>query len=249
MIRSRGNFYDYWLVLFNLYQIILFSFFLGFFQSREYLLNPFWVFLGSFILTCPLLVHQNYKNVANLITLFRVYLFSIGYFLFVNSSIPPLFVIGIYLCSFLLDGLDGFIARKMGGTSFGELFDMESDNWFLTTIVMSIFFLEGNYLFIAIIPLNRAVFVLLKRILDVRVSQASFSNSVSKSIKRWLAKVYFVLVVIGLLSSFYLHKDKAYLLAFCSFLSMWSFRPEYLILYKSIRSRLFNVWSYANKFK
>ena len=66
------------------------------------------------------------------------------------------------LISLLLDGLDGFIARRYNDTSkFGELFDQESDNFLMFVLSISLYINKDIGLYVFLIPAYRYIFITL----------------------------------------------------------------------------------------
>ena len=82
--------------------------------------------------------YKPFAGYANRVTLLRLILVIISGIFYENLADFVLFTIGISI--FCLDGLDGFIARKLNQTSeFGAYFDMETDAFYVCVFTVILF--------------------------------------------------------------------------------------------------------------
>jgi len=90
-----------------------------------------------------------FAGYANLITLFRLLIvIFIGFF---HNQLTHNFIFSLALFSVILDGVDGYIARKFNQTTtFGEIFDKETDAFYVL-IITSILYMQGLFGFWLII--------------------------------------------------------------------------------------------------
>ena len=128
------QFYKRWIISFSVANLI--AVLIGLFEP----ISSWWplvalIFFGFFIFKIP-----NYKpnhplriGYANIITTCRLLLVIIGLVFYHQFS--NLFVGLIFLTNILLDGVDGYVARKTGQSSkVGEVLDMETDAYFVFAI-------------------------------------------------------------------------------------------------------------------
>ena len=82
-----------------------------------------------------------YGGFANIVTFLRMAMtFLVG---FTFGSLHPFFVLGIFIGILILDGIDGYLARKYNtGSPFGETFDIETDALF-TLMLCGVLYLAG----------------------------------------------------------------------------------------------------------
>jgi len=101
---------------------------------------------------------------ANLVTFLRlILLFAIGFYF---SQMPPLLVGIIALVVLLMDGLDGYLARKYQTSSlFGEYLDMETDAFYVLGMTSILYQLDyfGHWI-LAIGLLRYVYFLVLKNV-------------------------------------------------------------------------------------
>ena len=131
---------------------------------------PHVVFAGMAALSFLNLVHrhrhrwtaQGIFGLANWITLARL----TG--ILVMLSLPglnPESVIAVSITVFMLDGLDGYVARKMDLQSeFGEYFDKEADAFFMLALTILLYSSERFGVWIVVPGLLRYLFVLFMKI-------------------------------------------------------------------------------------
>jgi phosphatidylglycerophosphate synthase len=82
--------------------------------------------------------YKPFAGYANLTTLLRLMLVIVAGLLYNNLTDINLFIIGLSI--FALDGLDGFIARKLNQESeFGAYFDMETDAFYVCIFTIILF--------------------------------------------------------------------------------------------------------------
>lgn len=87
---------------------------------------------------------------ANIITLFRLFLLIV--LAFYHTDIENLFLFFTFLFLIILDGIDGYIARRFHQTSeMGECLDMETDA-FMVLVLSWIHFSEGRLGYWILIP-------------------------------------------------------------------------------------------------
>jgi len=99
---------------------------------------------------------------ANAVTLWRL----AGMLMLFSLSDPtPAFVIVAAVVLLVMDGLDGFLARKFGLVSeFGEYFDKEADAFFLLLLVLMLYTSQRMQLWILLPGVLRYGFVLFLKI-------------------------------------------------------------------------------------
>ena len=107
-------------------------------------------------------------NLANYITYFRLIIIITLLILIlsrddIDNVYYSLYFIFFSFLVFIMDWLDGYIARKLKQiTDFGFLFDQEVDNIFLFILVLSITLSYSALYFLWLIPLLRYIFLLMK---------------------------------------------------------------------------------------
>ena len=73
-------------------------------------------------------------------------------------------IVILAVIAFILDGLDGFIARKYDHASkFGEIIDQESDNFLMLVLSTSLFLNRDVGIYVFLIPLYRYIFIFFMR--------------------------------------------------------------------------------------
>ena len=107
----------------------------------------------------------NEFTLADYITYSRLILIIIlSSLIFFKSSVIGSFLlnfVSLSLFIFLMDWLDGFIARKFNQVrGFGDFFDQEVDNFFLVILSLSIIIQYDNFHFIFIIPSLRYFYII-----------------------------------------------------------------------------------------
>ena len=107
----------------------------------------------------------NEFTLADYITYSRLILIIIlSSLIFFKSSVMGSYLlnfISLSLFIFLMDWLDGFIARKFNQVrGFGDFFDQEVDNFFLVILSLSIIIQYDNFHFIFIIPSLRYFYII-----------------------------------------------------------------------------------------
>jgi phosphatidylglycerophosphate synthase len=81
------------------------------------------------------------------------------------AELLALIVLGL----FALDGVDGYLAQRRGTTSeFGALFDMETDSFFVLTVVLILFERGDLGVWVLVAGLLRYVYVLLRAVVPAR---------------------------------------------------------------------------------
>jgi len=96
---------------------------------------------------------------ANLVTFVRL---ALLFFIGSNfSQVPPLFIGLIALAVLLMDGLDGYLARKYQTSSlFGEYLDMETDAFYVLVLTCTLYQLDYLGQWILALGLLRYVYFL-----------------------------------------------------------------------------------------
>ena len=94
---------------------------------------------------------------ANFITIFRIFLVFIAvYFLFSNNPLFYIFALLLTIVAFILDGVDGYIARKLNETSkLGAVLDIMSDR-----IVENVFWI--TFAVLGWLPITFPIIVLVR---------------------------------------------------------------------------------------
>ena len=130
---------------------------------------------------------------ANLITTGRL-LLTLGLFFTGASTYSGIIVFVVALCVLIIDGLDGWVARRRNEASeFGEYFDKETDAFFLLTLCLLAYFQERAGSWIVIPGLLRYVFVWVLVLLKPEIQKEYRS--------KW-ARVIYVTMIIALLAVF-----------------------------------------------
>ena len=104
-----------------------------------------------------------YLNIPNLITNFRlvINIFILVMVLNINNYDKNL-VLFLSLMSISLDGIDGYLSRRLRQTTeFGYVFDQEVDNFLILILCFSIVYNHDYNLYILLIPFYRYIFLLL----------------------------------------------------------------------------------------
>ncbi len=107
----------------------------------------------------------NEFTLADYITYSRLILIIIlSSLIFFKSSVMGNYLLNFIILSlfiFLMDWLDGFIARKFNQVSdFGDFFDQEVDNFFLVMLSLSIIIQYDSFHYILIIPSLRYFYII-----------------------------------------------------------------------------------------
>ena len=106
-------------------------------------------------------------HLASYITLIRLIItstvFSSILLTYINDSIhiDNKIIIFMFFISLILDGIDGYFARKLKQeTSYGEILDQETDNFLMLALAGSLYLNVGVSIIIFIIPLCRYIFLI-----------------------------------------------------------------------------------------
>lgn len=75
---------------------------------------------------------------ANLVTAGRLLIALAAFVALMESMLSPLTAAAFWAFALALDGLDGWLARRTGGTAFGALLDMECDNVLLAVMWLAV---------------------------------------------------------------------------------------------------------------
>lgn len=231
-----NQFSSEWVFRHNVWHLVTW---LIFFSNIAFLGNSSWIvglsLLVSFgSLIYPLLPLSRFLNFANLITFIRVLIFTICFLLWQNQIIGLYSLCGVYIICLILDGLDGFVARKFGETEFGGLFDMEADNLFLTVILFTTIGLNNWWVWSSLISLSRVIYVIFRKYLFQNSVDKNQINS-PKEPKRYIAKIQFVSVNILLLLSLLpqLSSGITFLVLILALLiTFLNFKQDFIMLFK-----------------
>ena len=130
-----------------------------------------------------------FAGYANWITLFR--LLMVVYIGFFYDTLSHHSIFSLALFSVIIDGLDGYIARKFNQKStFGLFFDMETDAFYVM-VITSIIFMEGMFGFwLVIVGYLRYLYGTLS--LFIRVYERESTRTKFRSI---IAGIFFVAIL------------------------------------------------------
>ena len=147
----------------------------------------FFIFLGKF---------RGYRGAANVVTLFRLAIVFLLWFVEERRVVA-----GLGLCVLCADGLDGWLARRLGSASeFGARFDMETDAFLMLALSWSLYRGPVPELWALIPGCLRYVFVLYRGLGENRVARFAWGRAV------------YAIVVLALLLSLLSPETQAYFL-------------------------------------
>ena len=130
---------------------------------------------------------------ANWITGFRLLLIIVGIFLF--GTISKLVIFIIMTTAVLLDGLDGFLARKRGESStLGGYFDMEVDAFFVLIMCFYYFNFEGTGWWILVPGVLRYLYKVLTTIL----LKPNYVET-KRKYASYIAGIFFIVLCMGII--------------------------------------------------
>ena len=128
----------------------------------------FFIFFSLVIL----FFHKKYYicdlTLASVITCIRIIISIIILSGIINSHNPYIYnifytdgaIIYLGFLALILDGADGYIARKYNQETYiGELFDQEADNFLILIMVISLYMNKNINIFAIMIPLYRYIFL------------------------------------------------------------------------------------------
>ena len=117
-----------------------------------------------------------------------------------NFSIVSEYTIaGVAFMVILLDGLDGYLARRTNSaTEFGAFFDMETDAFFCATMAFAIFSLHPQYYWLLFPGLLRYFYVVLVK---------SLKMNLKKEKGHRLGKYFAVFFFFALITPFFMEKE------------------------------------------
>tara|TARA_B100001564_G_scaffold11381_1_gene9226 strand:- start:76 stop:546 length:471 start_codon:yes stop_codon:yes gene_type:complete len=137
-------------------------------------------------------------------------------------------IVILAVLSFMLDGLDGFIARKYNHvTKFGEIIDQESDNFLMLVLSISLYLNREVGMYIFLIPLYRYIFILyMSRYswLKIELPSSQF---------RKFACAFTILLMIIAQDSYLGHKNTIILVFLSLFIITFSFAKDIIWLYRN----------------
>ena len=128
------------------------------------------LYISYLIFRCYINSDSELFSLASKITFLRLNISIVILTAAINSSInatifeifyPERMIVILAVISFILDGVDGFIARKYNHvTKFGEIIDQESDNFLMLVLAISLYLNREVGIYIFLIPLYRYIFIL-----------------------------------------------------------------------------------------
>ncbi len=161
---------------------------------------------------------------ANWVTLFRFLLMLTGGVLL--GYWKPVYSFPFFLIALCLDGLDGYLARKLDqSTEFGAYLDMETDAFFVA-FLSTYWYLEGRVgAWILLIGFLRYLYVLALKVLRLEGKEEKGTR---------FAKTIAVLIMSALLAPFVL-PELIYLILIIStsFLTLYSFGVSFVSRWKN----------------
>lgn len=184
---------------------------------------PFWTivsFIGLIVYCRHFWTPQQIFGIANSITAFRL-VGILGLMLFPDFSKEFLILASIFIL--ILDGVDGYLARKMNlASEFGEYFDKEVDALFMLTLCLLLYTKQQFGSWILIPGLMRYLFVLY-----LKFAKPPQHKEFQSSLSKWI----FFMMMASLIFSFTPFSQFASPLTLCMtvllgysfFISIWRF--------------------------
>ena len=197
-----------------------------------------------FFLYISYLIFRNFINsgleifsLASKITYFRL---SISIIILIaainsniNSNIFDIFYAGkiiiiLSTVSLIMDGLDGFIARKYNLVSrFGEIIDQESDNFLMLVISISLYLNKDVGLYVFLIPLYRYTFLASMKKYDW------LKRTLPSSQFRKIACVLTIVLMIMSQDVYFNYENTVFLVFLSLFIITFSFSKDIIWLYRN----------------
>ena len=196
----------------------------------------FFIFFSLVIL----FFHKKYYicdlTLASIITYIRIIISIIILSGIINSHNPYIYnifytdgaIIYLGFLALILDGADGYIARKYNQETYiGELFDQEADNFLILIMVISLYMNKNINIFAIMIPLYRYIFL---------ASMYKFtwlSNELPRSIRRksiCIISIFTLIIAQSVLFSNYISNN---LSLFVLFIITFSFTIDIIWLYRN----------------
>ena len=180
-------------------------------------------------------------NLASKVTYIRISISVVLFTAAINSNIysnifnifyiERIFIL-LALISLLLDGLDGFIARKYNQvTEFGELIDQEADNFLILIMTISLYLNRDVDFYIFLIPAYRYIFIFLM------AKYAWLKRRLPESHIRKLACVLTIIFLIIAQES-HLTINSTFLVNLALFIITFSFSRDIIWLYRKNYEKL-----------
>ena len=151
----------------------------------------------------------------------------------VNSNIFDIFYVGkiiiiLSTVSLVMDGLDGFIARKYNLVSkFGEIIDQESDNFLMLVISISLYLNKDVGLYVFLIPLYRYTFLVSMKKYDW------LQRTLPSSQFRKIACVLTIALMIMSQDVYFNYENTLFLVILSLFIITFSFSKDIIWLYRN----------------
>ena len=150
-----------------------------------------------------------------------------------NSTIFEIFYMERYfiilaIISFLLDGLDGFIARKYNQvTKYGEVIDQEADNFLIFVMSISLYINKEIGLYVFLIPAFRYIFIF------SMTRYYWLKNTLPDSQLRKAVCVSIIFIMIISQDSYFANDDVVFLVLLSLFIITFSFSRDIIWLYRN----------------
>jgi phosphatidylglycerophosphate synthase len=110
-------------------------------------------------------IHQRTVRGPDIVTAIRG-IAAILFFFFTSSGVVGAgILLAIAVVAETLDFFDGFLARKLGGSTFGGLWDMEIDAFFILLLALCAYFYRGSGFWVLPAGLYRYLFVFIYRVI------------------------------------------------------------------------------------
>ena len=151
----------------------------------------------------------------------------------INSNIFDIFYVGkiiiiLSTVSLIMDGLDGFIARKYNLVSkFGEIIDQESDNFLMLVISISLYLNKDIGLYVFFIPLYRYAFLVSMKKYDW------LQRTLPSSQFRKIACVLTIVLMIMSQDVYFNYENTLFLVILSLFIITFSFSKDIIWLYRN----------------
>jgi phosphatidylglycerophosphate synthase len=155
----------------------------------------------------------------------------------INSNIFDIFyegkiIIILSTLSLIMDGLDGFIARKYNLVSkFGEIIDQESDNFLMLVISISLYLNKDIGLYVFLIPLYRYIFLASMKKYDWLKKTLPISQF------RKIACVLTIILMIMSQDVYIDYENTVFLVILSLFIITFSFSKDIIWLYRNKNSK------------
>ena len=138
-----------------------------------------------------------------------------------------LFII-LAIISLLLDGLDGFIARKYNQvTKYGEVIDQEADNFLIFVMSISLYLNKEIGLYVFLIPAFRYIFIFFM------TRYSWLNNTLPDSQLRKVVCVSIILIMIISQDSYFTNDVVIFLVLLSLFIITFSFSRDIIWLYRN----------------